>query len=133
MHNTYLILILLLHNEIIIICLQMIFKFRNIEDFGDELRLVACNSAILIGCLELTYKHAGTISSGVFFNFFYINMPELSVPAFFLIFLNFFLYKYAGTISSGIFFNFFLYKYAGTISSGIFLIFFYINIVFFKK
>jgi hypothetical protein len=50
------------------------------------------------------YKYAGTISSGVFLNFFYINMPELLVPAFFL----FFLYKYTGTTSSGVFFIFFI-------------------------
>jgi hypothetical protein len=68
-------------------------------------------------------EYAKTISSGIFFNIFYVNMPELLVLAFFLIF---FYVIMTGTISSGVFFNIFLYKYAGTISSGIFFLINYI-------
>ena len=81
---------------------QLKIKFRNIADFGVELRLVARNSAILIGCHNcqfwrfLTYKNtrinsskvflyenARTIGSGVsILIFFYIKAPELLVLVF---------------------------------------------------
>jgi hypothetical protein len=93
---------------------------------------------VLAFFLFFLYKYARIISSGVFFYFFYINMPELFVLAFFFIFFNFFYINMPELLVLVFFFNlfyinmpellvlafflFFLYKYAGTISSGIFLI-----------
>jgi hypothetical protein len=52
---------------------QLLFKIRNIADFGVELRLVIRKSAILIGCPKPAF----------FFAIIHIKMPELLVPAFF--------------------------------------------------